>query len=143
CSRRTCGDVVCTLRHPAAGPFLRPKARNTYQDDFETPGISPRNARLRKHRRHTPNLRRKARGRPQIWQRLCLRDENFGLRASFTRFAVVAMNSFSSLKLKCQNLNSHARNGMPRCFKSARACSSERAVVTIVTFIPLSLSTFA
>src|SRR6185369_9133827 len=95
CSRRTCGDVVCTLRHPAAGPFLRPKARNTYQDDFETPGISPRNARLRKHRRHTPNLRRKARGRPQILQRLCLRDENFGLRASFTRFAVVAMNSFS------------------------------------------------
>jgi hypothetical protein len=28
-----------------------------YQDDFETPGISPRNARERKHNRHSPNLR--------------------------------------------------------------------------------------
>jgi hypothetical protein len=39
-------------------------------------------------------LRRKARGRPQIWQRLCWREENFGFFASFTRFAVVAMYSF-------------------------------------------------
>src|SRR5271169_6350352 len=74
-----------------------------YQDDFETPGISPRKARPRKHNRQRPNLRRNARGRPQIWQRLCLRVENFGLGAllsrallnvsciflSFTRFAVV------------------------------------------------------
>jgi hypothetical protein len=51
-----------------------------------------------------PNFRRKARGRPQILQRLCRRVENFGLAsllarallniawifASFTRFAVVA-----------------------------------------------------
>ena len=47
-----------------------------------------------------PNFRRKARGRPQILQRLCLRDENFGFftfcgftllsAPSFTRFAVVA-----------------------------------------------------
>src|SRR5271170_6918703 len=29
-----------------------------YQDDFETPGISPRNAKPRKHRRQSPNLRR-------------------------------------------------------------------------------------
>jgi hypothetical protein len=42
-----------------------------------------------------PNLRRKARGRPQILQRLCLREENLGFFASFTRFAVVAMQSFS------------------------------------------------
>jgi len=35
-------------------------------------------------------LRKKARGRPQILQRLCLRVENFGFLASFTRFAVVA-----------------------------------------------------
>jgi len=61
-----------------------------YQDDFETPGISPRSANCRKHRRQMPNFRRKARGRPQILQRLCLRDENFGFLASFTRFAVVA-----------------------------------------------------
>jgi hypothetical protein len=50
-----------------------------------------------------PNLRRNARGRPQIWQRLCRRVENFGFGAllsrallnvsciflSLTRFAVV------------------------------------------------------
>ena len=43
----------------------------TYQLDFTTPGISPFNASERKHKRQTPNLRKKARGRPQIWQRLC------------------------------------------------------------------------
>jgi hypothetical protein len=59
-----------------------------------TPGISPRNASRRKHKRQSPNFRRKARGRPQIWQRLCWREENFGFFASFTRFAVVAIESF-------------------------------------------------
>ena len=29
-----------------------------YQDDFATPGISPRSASWRKHKRHRPNLRR-------------------------------------------------------------------------------------
>jgi hypothetical protein len=75
---------------------------NLYQDDFETPGISPRNARPRKHSRQIPNLRKYARGRPHNLQRLCRREENFGLGslpraksnffsifASFTRFAVV------------------------------------------------------
>jgi hypothetical protein len=38
-----------------------------------------------------PNLRKKARGRPQSLQRLCLRVENLGFLASFTRFAVVAI----------------------------------------------------
>src|ERR1700692_4368681 len=63
----------------------------TYQLDLTTPGISPRSANWRKHKRHRPNLRRYARGRPQILQRLCWRLENFGLRASLTRFAVVAI----------------------------------------------------
>ena len=61
-----------------------------YQDDLETPGISPRSASPRKHSRQMPNLRRKARGRPQILQRLCLRVENLGFFASLTLFAVVA-----------------------------------------------------
>jgi hypothetical protein len=79
------------------------RALPNYQDDFETPGISPRSAKPRKHKRQMPNLRRNARGRPQIWQRLCRRVENFGLGAllsrallnvsciflSLTRFAVV------------------------------------------------------
>src|ERR1700754_784737 len=60
-----------------------------YQLDFTTPGISPLRASERKQRRQTPNLRRKARGRPQSWQRLCWRDLNFGFFASLTRFAVV------------------------------------------------------
>jgi len=65
-----------------------------YQDDFETPGISPLSASPRKHKRQIPNFRKKARGRPQILQRLCLREENLGFFASFTRFAVVDMQSF-------------------------------------------------
>jgi hypothetical protein len=32
--------------------------RLSYQDDFETPGISPRNANPRKQSRQMPNLRR-------------------------------------------------------------------------------------
>jgi hypothetical protein len=61
-----------------------------YQEDFETPGISPRSANWRKHNRQMPNFRRKARGRPHSLQRLCLRVENLGFLASLTRFAVVA-----------------------------------------------------
>src|ERR1700679_3061589 len=34
-----------------------------YQLDLTTPGISPRSANWRKHKRHRPNLRRYARGR--------------------------------------------------------------------------------
>jgi hypothetical protein len=67
---------------PAFGTF--------YHEDFETPGISPRSASWRKHKRQMPNLRRNARGRPHSLQRLCLRVENFGFFASLTRFAVVA-----------------------------------------------------
>jgi hypothetical protein len=69
-----------------------------YHDDFETPGISPRNANCRKHKRQMPNFRRKARGRPHSLQRLCLRVENLGFLASLTRFAVVAIQSLSALK---------------------------------------------
>jgi hypothetical protein len=65
----------------------------SYQDDLQTPGISPFNARLRKHSRQMPNLRKKARGRPHMLQRLCWRLRNLGLRASLTRFAVVAIYS--------------------------------------------------
>src|SRR5437868_5485206 len=88
----------------------------SYQDDFETPGISPRSANPRKHKRHMPNLRRYARGRPQSLQRLCLRVENLGfcawlsrarlnfssIFASLTRFAVVmkSLKKFLSSNLE-------------------------------------------
>jgi len=62
-----------------------------HQLDLITPGISPFRASARKHKRQTANFRRNPRGRPQSWQRLCLRLLNFGFRASFTRFAVVAI----------------------------------------------------
>src|SRR5271170_2849995 len=98
-----------------------------YQDDLVTPGMSPRSANWRKHSRHTPNLRMYARGRPHRWQRLCWRDENFGLRASFTLFAVVDM---LPLDLNCRALPPNfllgvsalpalnyaaVLNGMPNC----------------------------
>src|ERR1700722_9927884 len=72
-----------------------------YQLDFTTPGISPLRASERKQRRQTPNLRRNARGRPQSWQRLCWRDLNFGVFASLTRFAVVAIFLLSILLQTC------------------------------------------
>src|ERR1700744_5151548 len=105
-----------------------------YQLDLTTPGISPFSASPRKHRRQTPNLRKKPRGRPQSLHRLCLRELNFGFRASFTRFAVVA------IKLQ---YSSYApwRNGMPKALSNGRAELSSFAVVTIVMFKPFSFST--
>src|SRR5450631_1176175 len=84
------GLVLSRTEEPAGMLWLH-RGPVTYQLDLTTPGISPRSANWRKHKRHRPNLRRYARGRPQILQRLCWRLENFGLRASLTRFAVVAI----------------------------------------------------
>jgi hypothetical protein len=40
-------------------PMTKDKRQTAiYQDDLETPGISPRSARLRKQSRQSPNLRR-------------------------------------------------------------------------------------
>jgi hypothetical protein len=101
------GTAFCPAKDLSLNHSRPRTASSPYQDDFATPGISPRSASPRKHKRHMPNLRRNARGRPQIWQRLCRREENFGvfafavratsnffsIFASFTRFAVV-MKSF-------------------------------------------------
>jgi hypothetical protein len=81
---------------------LKPKANSQelkafpYQELLETPGISPLSARPRKHKRQRPNLRRKARGRPQIEQRLRCWVENFGFLFVLAIFAVVAIFSFVS-----------------------------------------------
>jgi len=84
--------------HPVPKSGILPRKatakESNYQELFTTPGISPFKARLRKHRRQMPNFRRKARGRPQRLQRLCFREENFGVRLSFTRFAVVDILSY-------------------------------------------------
>ena len=57
-------------------------SRKNYQLALMTPGISAFRARLRKHKRHIWNLRKKARERPQIGQRLYARTLNFGLRVA-------------------------------------------------------------
>ena len=44
-----------------------------YQLAFFTPGILPDNAILRNKTREIPNWRMYPRGRPVIWQRLCIR----------------------------------------------------------------------
>ncbi len=121
--------MICELRATSYELFF-------YQLDLLTPGISPFSASDRKHKRQTPNLRRKPLGRPHSWQRLCLRLLNFGFRASFTRFAVVAINS---------RLSPYApwRKGIPKWRSSARAWLSSLAVVTMVMFMPFSFSTFA
>src|SRR5918993_1586189 len=53
--------------------------------------MSPSSASLRKQSRHSANLRRNARGRPQRLQRFRSRILNFGVLASLAIFAVVAM----------------------------------------------------
>ena len=90
-------------------------------------------ASARKHKRQTPNLRRNPRGRPQSWQRLCLRQLNFGFRASFTLFAVVAIFLLSPY--------APCRKGMPKARSSALAWLSSLAVVTMVMFMPFIFST--
>jgi hypothetical protein len=62
-----------------------------YQLLFVTPVTSPSSASFRKHRRHSPNFRMYARGRPHRWHRLRSRTLNFGVFASFAIFAVVAI----------------------------------------------------
>ena len=67
-----------------------------YQLDLRTPGISPLRASSRKQMRHTPNLRMKARGRPQRWQRLLRRTSNLGLRLAFSISAFFAIKNSRS-----------------------------------------------
>ncbi len=97
-----------------------------YQLDLTTPGISPLSARLRKHKRQTPNLRKKARGRPQSWQRLCWRDLNFGTLASLTRFAVVAI-LFSLSWVKLTQTVVVRREGLRNCLSLLRALAERHA----------------
>ncbi len=73
------GSVIVTVVSPAC-----------YQLDLVTPGISPASASLRKSIRHNPNFRRKARGRPHSWQRLCCCTRNFGGRFDFSISAFLA-----------------------------------------------------
>src|ERR1700678_2197299 len=67
----------------------------SYQLALVTPGISPFSAKPRKQMRHISNLRRNARGRPQILQRLRQRTLNFGVFFCLANCAVrpISLNS--------------------------------------------------
>src|SRR3954462_13273639 len=84
------GEHVCDWVGHVSLLFSKLPA-SSYQLLFVTPAMSPSSASLRKHRRQSANLRRKARGRPQRWQRLRRRTLNFGDLASLAIFAVVAI----------------------------------------------------
>ena len=116
-----------------------------YQLDFVTPGSSPRNARSRKQMRQRPNLRRKARGRPQRPQRLLRRTSNFGLRLAFSISAFLAIPD--SLSNGSSWTGGYAaawpmmtgfspRKGKPISLSRANASSSLFVLVTIVMSIP-------
>ena len=79
-------------------------------------------------------------GRPQIWQRLCLRDENFRLACVLYSLCCRSHEFlfFEKLKTYFSGAERHAQVLQERPSLIVRS-----AVVTIVTFIPLSLSTFA
>ena len=82
-----------SARGPAPSRMRRPpRARRAsdYQLALTTPGSSPLCAISRKQIRQMPNLRKKARERPQRLQRLYWRTEYFGVRFAFAMSALRA-----------------------------------------------------
>jgi hypothetical protein len=85
-------------------------------------------ARPRKHRRQRPNLRRKARGLPQMLQRLRCWVENLGFLFVLAIFAVVAIFSF------CRACRPSALGYWPLAFSSHSSipnCSSTSSSAVI------------
>ncbi len=74
-----------------------------YQLDLITPGISPWRAIFRKQSRQIPNRRIKARGRPQMGQRLYLRVLNFGSRLA------LAISDFLATKISFSTPERHTQ----------------------------------
>ena len=103
----------------------------SYQLAFTTPGISPFSAIPRKQILHIWNLRIYPRARPQQRQRLRIRTLNFGFLRDLAIFAVRAIYCATPF----------SRNGNPSPLSSSRPCSSFLALVVIVMFTPLILST--
>src|SRR5260370_33105572 len=62
-----------------------------YELSLVTPGISPFRASCRKHSRHSANLRRYPRGRPQRQQRFRSRQANFAVVFSARAFSMAAL----------------------------------------------------
>ena len=88
-------------------------------------------------------MRKYPRGLPHSLQRWCCRVENFGF-LTFCGFTLLSAQSLTLFAVVAMHLlRSYARNGIPSPRKSARAWSSFFALVTMVTFMPFSLSTLA
>src|SRR5271165_4257706 len=99
-SNSSCVRARLQSCRPVTSPQRTFVREGAYHELFETPGISPLSASPRKHRRHRPNLRRNARGRPQILQRLCWRAENLGFLFAFAILDVLAIVSFTLFALR-------------------------------------------
>jgi len=82
--------------------------------------------------RQQPYLRKNALERPQMGQRLYARTLNFGLRWAFTLRLVLA-----------KPVSSYFLNGMPRRSSKSLPSLSVLAVVEIVMFMPLTISTLS
>lgn len=111
-----------------------------------TPGIKPKLAILRKQMRHMLNCRMKARGRPQMGQRLTLRTANLGVRVILifwqrldTVFYLLRLTSRGA-RWASNCAPQLLRNGMPRSVSSSRHSASVFAVVTVVMFMPRMVS---
>ncbi len=93
---------------------------------------------LRKQMRQMPNFRKKARGRPHKGQRLYFCTSNF-----VGRFAL-AINDFLAMRFSVgagsPRLYLYFLKGIPNSFNKNLPSSSVRALVTMVMFIPLTLS---
>jgi hypothetical protein len=81
--------------------------------------------------RHIWNLRIYPRARPQQRQRLRIRTLNFGFLSDLAIFAVRAIYCAAPF----------SRSGTPSPLSSSRPCSSVLALVVMVMFMPLILST--
>jgi len=75
---------------------------------------------------------------PHRWQRLYLRLENFGFACCFTIHDFFANSSHPFARPGRYRLK-----GMPMSLRSSNASSSTSAVVTIVTSMPLTISTLS
>src|SRR3954451_3290300 len=98
-------DGISTVSWAAMMPFrirVRKSAMGSvidmsdYQLDFVMPGMKPLCASWRRHRRHRPNLRYTARGRPHRRQRECWRVLYLGVRCEATILDVLAIREVLS-----------------------------------------------
>jgi len=88
--------------------------------------------------RHSPKSPMNPRDRPQRWQRLYLRELNFGFSCCFT-----IQDFFANASHPFGRAGRYRLKGKPMSLRSSNASSSASAVVTMVTSMPLTISTLS